>query len=245
MDLGLKGKRVLVEGASTGIGYAIAQAFVEEGAYVAIGSSDPEKIKKAASTLGIDAFFSVDLDREGAGASLVQSAAKRLGGLDVLVTNTGGPKAGYFGSLSMKDWESGFRRLWMSAIESIHAALPLMQPQRAGSILLLTSVAAKEPMDGLTLSNSYRAGLLGFMKSLSREVAPHGVTMNAVLPGYTKTERLAELGHQEEEILRQIPMKRLADPSETAALFVFLASSRARYITGQAIACDGGYLRSY
>lgn len=244
MDLNLQGKKVVVAGASSGIGFAVAQNFIQEGAKVAICSSHPEKLALAAGRMGAAAFFSLDLDLPGSGTKLIQLAKEALGGIDILVTNTGGPKAGLFQGLTLDDWEEGFHRLWMSAVESIRAVLPLMREQRFGRIILLTSVSAKEPISGLTLSNSYRAGLLGLMKSISREVAVDGITVNAVLPGYTKTERLAELGVDEKNLTAQIPAKRLGNPEEIAALCLFLSSSGAAYITGQAIACDGGYLHS-
>lgn len=242
MDLGLKGKKVFVQGASTGIGYAIAKSFVEEGARVCICSSNEERARKAAEEMGAEAFFEINLDRENGGVDFVSRGVERLGGIDVLVTNTGGPKSGYFKDLQLGDWQAGFRHLWMSAVESIYAAIPLMKAQQFGRVLLLTSLSAKEPIPGLTLSNSFRSGLLGLMKSLSHEVAKEGITVNAVLPGYTKTERLAELGVQEKELALRIPMHRLGMPEEIAALFVFLASLKASYLTGQAIGCDGGSL---
>jgi len=245
MDLKLQGKKVVIAGASSGIGFAVAQNFVREGAEVAICSSHPEKLALAAEQMGAAAFFSLDLDQPGRGTQLIHLAKEALDGIDVLVTNTGGPKAGLFQGLTLEDWETGFQRLWMSAVESIREVLPLMKEQKSGRIILLTSVSAKEPISGLTLSNSYRAGLLGLMKSISREVAVDGVTVNAVLPGYTKTERLAELGVDETVLTAQIPAKRLGSPEEIASLCLFLASSKAAYITGQAIACDGGYLHSY
>jgi len=245
MNLNLKEKRVVVAGASSGIGFAIAKSFVEEGARVAICSGNPQKLESAAKEIKAEAFFPLDLDQSGGGTQLIRLAKEALGGIDVLITNTGGPKGASFQSLSLEDWEAGFRRLWMSAVESIREVLPSMREQKSGRILLLTSVSAKEPIQGLTLSNSYRAGLLGLMKSISREVAADGVTVNAVLPGYTKTERLSELGADEKSLCAQIPAKRLGHPEEVANLFLFLASSAAAYITGQAIACDGGYLHSY
>lgn len=245
MDLNLKGKRVVVAGASSGLGFAIAQAFVQEGARVAICSSHEEKLRAAATEMGAFCSFCLDLNQPGKGKELIRLAIGQLGGIDILVTNTGGPKSGCFQDVALKDWEEAFRSLWMSAVESIHEALPAMRAQKGGRILLLTSVSAKEPIHGLTLSNSYRAGLLGLMKSMSREVASEGVTVNAVLPGYIKTQRLSDLGLDEKTFISQIPAKRLGQPKEIASLFVFLASEAAAYITGQAIACDGGYLHSY
>ncbi|OGN63490.1 MAG: short-chain dehydrogenase [Chlamydiae bacterium RIFCSPHIGHO2_12_FULL_49_9] len=244
MDLGLKGKKVFVQGSSTGMGFAIAKGFRAEGAELSICSSDKERIEKAGREIGAKAALAIDLSKKGAGVQFVEEGVKKMGGIDVLILNTGGPKKGQFQELSLGDWEASFRGLWMSAIESIHAALPHMKKQRSGRILLLTSVAAKEPISGLTLSNSYRAGLLGLTKTLSREIGSYNIAINTVLPGYTKTERLVELSKDEKAFTSHIPMGRLGTPEEVAALFVFLASSQAVYITGQAIAVDGGYLHS-
>ncbi len=244
MELGLKGKRALVQGSSSGLGFAIAQTLAEEGAKVAVASSNPERVKKAAKEAGAAAFFAIDLDQKGGGTALVRSACEALGGLDILVTNTGGPKPAPFLELELSDWEAGFQKLYMSAVESISSALLIMKKQKYGRILLITSDAAKEPIPGLTLSNGFRSGLLGLMKSISSEVAPIGITVNSVLPGFIKTKRLKEL-QLDEKVVETIPARRFGEPSELAALCAFLVSDQARYITGQAISCDGGYLRSY
>lgn len=245
MELGLKGKRALVEGSSSGLGFAIAQLLVEEGAKVAVASSNQERVKKAVKETGATAFFAIDLDQKGGGTALVRSAYEALGGLDILVTNSGGPKAGPFLEIEFADWEAGFRRLYMSAVESIHTVLPIMKMQKYGRILLMTSDAAKEPIPGLTVSNGLRPGLLGLMKSISSEVASSGITVNSVLPGFIKTEHMAKLKLDEKKLTESIPAGRFGDPREVAALCAFLVSDQARYITGQAISCDGGLLRSY
>lgn len=245
MELGLKGKRALVEGSSSGLGFAIAQKLAEEGAKVAVASSNLERVKKAAKEAKAAAFFAIDLDQKGGGTDLVRLACEALGGLDILVTNTGGPKAAPFLEVGFSDWEAGFRRLYMSTVESIHSALPIMKKQQYGRIVLMTSDAAKEPIPGLTVSNGLRPGLLGLMKSISSEVASFGITVNSILPGFIKTERLAELQLDERKLIETIPARRLGEASEVASLCAFLVSDQARYITGQAISCDGGYLRSY
>jgi 3-oxoacyl-[acyl-carrier protein] reductase len=244
MDFGLKGKKVLVQGASTGMGFAIAKGFRAEGAELAICSSNKDRIEKAGREIGAKASFAIDLSEKGAGVRFVEEGVKKLGGVDILILNTGGPKKGNFQELALSDWEHSFRALWMSAIESIYAVVPHMKKGHSGRIILLTSAAAKEPIAGLTLSNSYRAGLLGLTKSLSRELGPLQITVNSVLPGFAKTERLKEFSKDEAVFTSKIPMGRLGAPEEVAALFVFLASTQAAYITGQAIAVDGGYLHS-
>ncbi len=245
MDLGLKKRRVIVQGASSGLGFAIAEAFAKEGAAVAICSRDEERVEAAAKKIPGAIPFVCDLDVRGNGKKLIAEVVDRLGGIDVLITNTGGPPKGPFLNLSLNDWEIGFEKLYLSVIESLQAALPHMQAQRWGRILFSTSTAAKEPIPGLTVSNAIRSGLLGLMKTVSYEVAKDGITVNALMPGYTKTERLAELKVSEETLIQEIPAKRLGLPEEYAALAVFLASQSAGYITGQAIACDGGLIRSY
>lgn len=245
MELGLKGKKALVEGSSSGLGLAIARALIAEGVSVAVVSRQLSKSEMVAKEIGAAAYLSADLDQKGAGKKLVLNAAQTLGGLDILITNTGGPKAASFLEIESSDWEEGFWRVYMSAVESIQAALPIMKKQKNGRIILLTSCAAKEPIAGLTISNGLRSGLLGLMKSISAEVAANGITVNSILPGFANTERLAELKLNEQSLLAQIPAKRIGEPSEVAALFVFLASSAASYITGQAIACDGGLLKGF
>lgn len=243
MDLGLQNKRAAVQGASSGLGFAVAKALADEGARVVICSRDPSRIQAAARAIPHAHPLAIDLDQPGSGARFVREAAAHLGGLDILVTNSGGPPKGDFSSLSSQDWDAGYRRLWQSAIESIREALPFMKAQRFGRILLSTSTAAKEPIPHLTISNAYRAGLLGLMKSLSLEAASHNITVNALLPGFTRTKRMEDWGVPLDQIAKEIPLGRLAEPEEFGALAAFLASSRAAYITGQAIACDGGLLK--
>jgi 3-oxoacyl-[acyl-carrier protein] reductase len=242
MDLKLKGKRALVMGSSGGLGYAIAQALIEEGATVALNSRSPERLETAARALGTKHWVASDLSQPGAGAASVREAREKLGGLDILVTNTGGPPKGSIFDLTSEQWQAGFQGLWLSATDAIREALPAMKAQKFGRILLVTSAAAKEPMPGLTVSNGLRAGLLGLTKSVSNEIAEFGITINSLLPGYTRTERLKELKIPEEKITSQIPARRLGEPHEMADLAAFLASERAAYITGQTIAVDGGYL---
>ncbi len=242
MDLGLKGKSVLVLGASAGIGKSIASEFVKEGARVAICSRDPSRIKKAAESIGAELAIPCDLNEKDKRRELVKEVSKHFNGLDVLVTNTGGPPKGLFSDLEMKAWEEGFNGLWMSAVETIKAALPGMCEKGFGRILLVTSVAAKEPIDQLTVSSSLRSGLSGLVRTISKEVAPNGVTINAILPGYTDTDRLRQLGVVD-SILKVIPAKRLGKPEEIGYLATFLASDKAAYINGQSVAVDGAYLK--
>lgn len=240
MDLGIRDKRVLVMGSSTGLGRAIAKTMVDEGARVAVCARGEERLRKTAAAIGAEVAVPVDLSAPGAGEELVRSVRGELGGLDILVTNTGGPPAGQFMEISSEDWQRGFQGLWMSAVEAIRAALPGMIGQRWGRILMITSLSSVEPIPRLTVSNSLRPGLIGLANSLSKEVAKDGVTVNALMPGYIDTERLGQLGLDKAELAASIPMRRIGRPPELAALVAFLASEHAGYITGEAIACDGG-----
>ncbi len=245
MDLGLNDKKALVLGASAGLGFAVARALASEGATLAVCSRDAVRIGRAARELGTPHAIAADLGLAGASRGVVQQARAAMGGLDVLVVNTGGPPKATFAQTTRALWEQAFESLWMGAVEAVQEALPTLVAQRFGRILMVTSVAAKEPLPGLTLSNGLRAGLLGLVKTIATEVAPHGVTVNALLPGYTRTERLMELGVAEEKLAAQIPMGRIAEPEEFAAVAAFLASTRASYVTGQAIVVDGGATRSF
>lgn len=239
----MKNKRALVTGASRGLGKAIAGALAAEGAKVAICARDAARLEAAAKEIGATGFAS-DLSQPGAADSVVRHATEKLGGIDILVVNTGGPPGGGFGAISNNAWRAAFEGLWMSAVDLIRAALPGMRQRRWGRIMIVTSVSAKEPLPNLIISNALRPGLHGLVNALSREVAADGVTVNAIMPGYTLTERIRELGVDEKQAAAQIPAGRMGRPEEFAALAAFLASEQAGYICGQAIACDGGFLRS-
>jgi 3-oxoacyl-[acyl-carrier protein] reductase len=244
LDLKVANRRALVFGASKGLGKAVARELIAEGVRVAIVSRDRSRIDTTAAEIGAIGIAG-DVSSPGSCKSLVEQAVQALGGpVDILVTNTGGPPAGSFERMSANDWQKGFDNLWISTVESLLAVLPHMRQQKWGRILAITSIAAREPQPGLVISNSLRAGLLGLINSVSRDVAKDGITMNALLPGYTATERLAELGIDDATMGAKIPAGRIGRPEEFAALAAFLASDRASYITGQAIAVDGGFLNS-
>jgi 3-oxoacyl-[acyl-carrier protein] reductase len=245
MDFGLKGRRALVMGASSGLGYAIAEQLVKEGARVAICSRSEERIREAAKRMGAALAVPADTTKPGATKVLVEKVVAELGGVDVLVVNTGGPPKGSIEKISAEQWQEGFQSLWMSVVEGLQATLPGMKERRWGRIILVTSVAAREAMPLLTVSNGLRAGLMGLVKTVSNEVAEHGVTINGVQPGYHATERLKELGVPEDKITSAIPARRLGKPEELGALVTFLASEQAGYITGQSIAIDGGWMRGF
>lgn len=245
MELKLKGKRALVMGASTGIGRAIAESLIEEGVHVSICSRQLDRLKQTAEQIQCPHYFSADFSKVGEGQRAVETAIRHWGGLDILVTNTGGPKKNSFLDVSREQWLEDFQSLWLSVTEGLQAALPVMKSQQYGRILMVTSLAAKEPLAGLTTSNGLRAGLAGLAKSIANEYAPSGVTLNLLLPGYTNTDRLKELNLSDDRVKQMVPAGRLGDPRELADLCTFLASPRAAYITGQSIAVDGGALKSF
>ena len=224
MDLGLKGRRALVLGASSGLGYASASQLVKEGARVAICSRDEGRIRDAARRMGAELAVTADLTKPGATKALVEKVIGELGGVDILVVNTGGPPKGGIEAITAEQWQEGFQNLWMSVVEGLQATLPGMKERRWGRFILVTSVAAREAMPLLTISNGLRAGLMGLVKTVSNEVAEHGITINGVQPGYHGTERLKELGVPEDKITSAIPARRLGKPEELGALVAFLAS---------------------
>src|SRR5580698_10604406 len=243
MDLGLQERRALVLGASRGLGKAIARTLAAEGAQVAICARDAGRVASTAAELGVQGLV-CDLSIPGAADTLVRKAQHLLGHLDVLIVNTGGPPSGQFAELSDLAWQMAFEQLWMSSVGAIRAALPDMRKRRSGRVIVITSIAAREPVANLTLSNSLRAGLHGLVNTLAKEVAGDQVTVNALMPGYTLTERLEELHLDEAKLAAQTPARRLGRSRDFAALAAFLASDQAGYVTGQAIACDGGLLQS-
>ncbi|MEE9441089.1 MAG: SDR family oxidoreductase [candidate division Zixibacteria bacterium] len=256
MDFELHDKVALVAGASAGLGFAAAKTLFEEGARLAICSSNQERIDKAAISLSKDTNkvlpIMCDLSKESQIKTLIDRTEAHFGKIDILVTNCGGPPLGTHENLTEKEWELAYNLTFMSTIRLIQSVLPGMKERKFGRIILITSMAAKQPVPNLMLSNSYRAGLLGFAKTLSLEIAENGITVNTVLPGYTATDRLdyfakeinEQTGKSREEIYNSwqqtVPVKRLGKPEELGALITFLASQQAAYITGTAIAADGG-----
>ncbi|HEX8888306.1 MAG TPA: SDR family oxidoreductase [Pyrinomonadaceae bacterium] len=261
MDLGLKEKVALVAAASRGLGRAIAAELAAEGASLILCARDAETLNKVADEIEREANVSVvaiagDVAKAEDVERIVDAGLKRFGHIDVLVTNAGGPPAGRFESLSSSDWDAAVSLTLKSVLELTRAVLPGMKEHRWGRILNVTSIAVKQPVDNLILSNSLRAAVTGFARTLANEVAPFGITVNNILPGYTRTDRVEELarsiseseGISEAEARSrweaQIPMGRLGEPPEFAALAAFLASERASYITGTSITVDGGWVRS-
>ena len=261
MDLGLKGKVALVAAASKGLGRAVAEEFAAEGASLVLCARGAEALGETCDLLtqmsgvpvlwvAADVAIAADVER------IVHDGLERFGRIDILVTNSGGPPAGSFESLSGEIWEEATRLTLTSVLNLTRAVLPGMKERRWGRILNITSIAVKQPIDNLMLSNSLRAAVTGFARTLANEVATFGITVNNIMPGYTRTERVEELarlmadkeGTTPEKIRArweaEIPMRRLGEPPEFAALAAFLVSERAGYITGSSIAVDGGWIRS-
>ncbi|MAZ49461.1 MAG: short-chain dehydrogenase [Halobacteriovoraceae bacterium] len=245
MELNLRGKKALVMGSSQGIGKAVADSLVREGVEVCISSRTEENLKRTAYEINAAHFITCDLSVQGAAKELTRKALDKMGHIDILITNTGGPEKNSFDDTSVEQWHKDYQSLWMSPIEAIHELLPSMKKNRFGRVLMVSSIAAKEPLSGLTTSNAFRAGFPGLVKSLVNEYSEFGVTFNILLPGYTNTDRIKNLNLSEERIREIVPAGRLGDPRELADLACFLSSERGSYITGQSIAIDGGALRSH
>jgi len=236
MDLGLAKRVALVCGSTRGIGRAVAKALADEGAIVAINGRD--------ATAPFPADVSVPAEAE----RLVRDVAKQFGRLDILFCNAGGPPAAPFKDQPADAWQRAIELNLLSTIHLCRAAVPIMRKAQWGRIICLTSVAAKQPLPGLILSTTARAGVLGFAKALADEVATDGITVNSICPGFIATERIEELTRTKPEamkqMLAQIPMGRIGNPSELAGTVAFLASEAASYITGAVLQVDGGFTRS-
>jgi 3-oxoacyl-[acyl-carrier protein] reductase len=249
LDLGLEGRVALVMGASRGIGRAIAAALAREGARVAIASRSVEKLGEAAAEIGNGAAPFVadatDLDRL---AALPGEVAGSLGPVEILVANTGGPPIGGALDHELDQWEAAYRSLVLAPRVLTGAVVPGMRERGWGRIVNVGSSSTREPIPGLNLSNSHRMAAVGFLKTLSREVAADGITVNTVATGRFGTERLADatgsLEAAEEAARHEIPAARLGRPEEYGNLVAFLCSDRAAYITGTVIPIDGGLLHS-
>lgn len=256
MDLGLKGKVAMVAAASKGIGLAIAQVLAEEGCHVSICGRTEETLEHAAALIHEDArTYVVDVTNADDLAWWVEQTRHDLGSPSILVTNTGGPPAGLLSDMTDEQWAAGFESTLMNVVRLTRLVLPEMQAAGWGRIVHLTSLVAKEPSRMLPISSTLRGGLVNLTRLQALEAAPHGVTVNAVLPGHTMTDRQTHLaslraereGISVEEALAkqgaEVPLGRLADPREIADAVAFLCSSRASYITGTSLLADGGLVR--
>jgi 3-oxoacyl-[acyl-carrier protein] reductase len=260
MDLGLKGRGVIVAASSQGIGLATAEAFAREGAQVAMCARTEKTLVEAAdkirSQTGAEIYAeALDVTDGNAVQRFTEQVAKRFGRIDVCVANAGGPPAKNFLSIPAEEWRKAVDLNLMSTVHLAKAVIPYMQRHRWGRIITITSISVKQPIADLVLSNSVRAAVVGLVKSLSNEFGKDGILVNNVAPGYTATERLQELaqvralaaGQSAQEICdtwaAETPVRRLGNPKEIADVIVWLASERASYITGQTILADGGIYR--
>ena len=264
MNLNLKNKNAIVCASSQGLGKAAALDLAEEGVNLAICSRDQDKINKVKeeihqkinSEIKVIAL-KVDLDSPDEIQAFYEQVENDLGSVDILVNNNGGPPPSTFEQLSDDDWQKAFNSTMMSCLRLSKLVIPNMKKNAWGRIINISSVSVKTPVNGLFLSNSLRMGVLGWAKALSDELAPHGVTVNTVCPGYTRTERVEAIletqsnssGLKKEEIEKSIaeniPMKRVGEAEDLAGLITFLASEKADYMTGLAIQVDGGSARTF
>jgi 3-oxoacyl-[acyl-carrier protein] reductase len=260
MDLGLKGRGVVVAASSQGIGRATAEAFAREGAQVAMCARTETPLHEAADKIrnetGAEIVAEpVDVTDAAQVQRFIEQVAKRFGRIDVCVANAGGPPAKNFLSISTEEWRNAVDLNFLSVVHLARAVIPYMQRHRWGRIITITSVTVKQPVAELIMSNAVRAAVVGLVKSLSNEFGKDGILVNNVAPGYTATERLQELagvralaaGTSPEQIYAgwtaEIPLRRLGDPKDIADVILWLASERAAYVTGQTLLADGGIYR--
>jgi len=259
MDLGLRGRVALVCGGSSGLGYAVAVRLLGEGARVALNGRDRAKLDRTVShlsSLGEVRSYPADVSRASECSALVNGVHQGMGGPDIVLCNSGGPSPGAFEAHEEAVWQAALDTSLLSAVHLSRSAVPHMRAKRWGRILCLTSVAARQPSSALILSTTARAGVLGFSKALSDEVAAEGITVNVLCPGLFETDRLRELaevrgrkdGRSVDRVLadmgESLPIRRIGTPDEFAAAVVFLASEPARYITGTVLSVVAGTSRS-
>lgn len=261
MDLGLQGKKALVTGSSRGLGFATALGLAEEGCEIAINSRNQEGIKDAVEKISSSTNVTVvpttgDITLRESADNIVNQAADALGGLDILITNSGGPPSGKFESFDDQTWQLAVELNFLSHMRLIRAALPYLRASNAASVLTITSYSVKQPVPNLVLSNSVRGATIGLTKTLALELGGDGIRFNSILPAWTETERVNELMSAraqnnkttiEEEIAKQAresPFGRMSSPKEFANVAVFLVSPAASYVTGTMMVVDGGMYKA-
>jgi 3-oxoacyl-[acyl-carrier protein] reductase len=241
MDIGIEGRRAAVAASSQGLGFAVARALAAEGVHVAMCSRDRGKIERAAADVGHDAVPIVaDVSHAEGAAGFVADARDALGGVDILVANAGGPPPGTFETTALDAYAPAFELNCLSTIAMCTEAVPAMRAQRWGRVIGITSIAVRQPIANLILSNTARAGVTGFLKTLARELASDGVTVNSLQPGSHATERMTALGGDPESIAAAVAAGEMGRPEDFGAIAAFLCSDAARFLTGAAIHVDGG-----
>jgi 3-oxoacyl-[acyl-carrier protein] reductase len=251
MDFGIKDKVAMIQGASAGLGFAAALELAKEGCRVAICSRDEDRITRAAksireATAAELLSFACDLGSAEERNQMFDAVRSKWGNIDILIANNGGPVSGDPLKFSQDQWQEALNNNLLAMKDSALQVLPGMQKNGWGRIVFITSVSVKQPIDSLLLSNTARAGLTGFAKTLSTRVAAEGITVNMVLPGIHETDRVKSLHKDLADpslIAKDIPMQRMGQPEELAAVIAFLASKRASYVTGQSIVVDGGMVK--
>jgi 3-oxoacyl-[acyl-carrier protein] reductase len=242
MDLGLSGRRAAVAAATSGLGLATARALAAEGVQVAICGRDPGRLAAAAAALPAGTIaLEADVSSAAGATGFVEAAIEALGGVDILVTNSGGPPAGGFASVPVEAYAAALENNLLSVVAMCKAAVPPMQARRWGRVVAITSISVRQPISGLILSNTARAGATGFLKTLALEVAGDGVTVNSLLPGSHDTPRLRSLHNDDlTTAASRIPVGHVGSADDFGAAAAFLCSEHARFITGTATPIDGG-----
>jgi 3-oxoacyl-[acyl-carrier protein] reductase len=241
MDLGIAGRRAAVAAASQGLGFGVAQALAAEGVQVAICGRRKDEVDAAAAKIGAVGLVA-DVSTVDGAVGFVDAARDALGGIDILVANAGGPPAGDFASTTVEQYADAFELNCRSAIAMCYDVVPAMRAQKWGRVLAITSIAVRQPIANLILSNTARAALTGFLKTLAREVASDGVTVNSILPGLHATHRIVGLYGSDnlESVAAGVPAGVLGDPADFGRVGAFLCSEHARFVTGTATPVDGG-----
>jgi 3-oxoacyl-[acyl-carrier protein] reductase len=240
MELGLHGRRALVTGASSGLGLGAARALAAEGADVVLVARSQEKLTAAAASVSGARTLVADVSDTDHVAQMVAAATEMLGGIDILVANAGGPPAGNFASTDLDAYLPAIHLNLLSTVAMCKAAVPAMCERGWGRVVAITSVSVRQPIPHLILSNTARAGLTGFLKTLALEVAGDGVTVNSLQPGLHRTDRLVGLYADPDAVAQGIPAKQLGDPDDFGRITAFLCSDAAKFITGSSIPVDGG-----